>query len=189
MKEKYPTRDKALELFYRYNQNESLIKHAKAVEGVMRYVANMLGEDEDKWGIIGLLHDLDYEKYPEQHCKMTKQILEQEGFPKEFIYSILSHAWGTCTDVEPKHIMEKYLFAIDELTGLITAVVLVRPSKSIMDLEVRSVKKKWKEKSFAAGANREIIRKGAEMIGISLDELIQITIDGMKSVANKLGLN
>ncbi|MGQ9818892.1 MAG: HDIG domain-containing metalloprotein [Candidatus Kapaibacteriales bacterium] len=188
MRNKIPTRKEALNLFLRYNQNESLIKHAKAVEGVMRYIARKFNEDEEKWGIIGLLHDLDYEKFPEQHCSMTKQILESEGYPPEYINSILSHAWGICSDVQPVHIMEKYLFAIDELTGLITAVVLVRPSKSIMDLEVRSVKKKWKEKSFAAGADRGIILKGAEMIGISLDELIQLTIDGMRTVAKEIGL-
>lgn len=184
-----PTREKALELLLRYNQSDSLIKHAYAVEGVMRFIARKLNEDEEKWGIIGLLHDLDYEKFPEQHCQMTKQILEQEGYPNEYINAILSHAWGTCTDVEPKHIMEKYLYAIDELTGLITAVALVRPTKSIMDLEVRSVKKKWKEKSFAAGVNREIIQKGADMIGLPLEELINLTIDGMKTVANEIGLN
>lgn len=188
MESKMPTREEAMDLLLKYNQSDSLIKHAKAVEGVMRYIAKKLNEDEEKWGIIGLLHDLDYEKYPEQHCSMTKHILESEGYPNEYINSILSHAWGMCSDVEPVHIMEKYLFAIDELTGLITAVVLVRPSKSIIDLEVRSVKKKWKEKSFAAGANREIILKGAEMIGIPLDELIQLTIYGMRTVAKEIGL-
>lgn len=188
MENKIPTRKEAMDLLLKYNQSDSLIKHAKAVEGVMRYIAKKLNEDEEKWGIIGLLHDLDFEKYPEQHCSMTKHILESEGYPADYINSILSHAWGTCSDVEPVHIMEKYLFAIDELTGLINAVVLVRPSKSIMDLEVRSVKKKWKEKSFAAGVNREIILQGAEMIDIPLDELIQLTIDGMRSVAKEIGL-
>jgi putative nucleotidyltransferase with HDIG domain len=185
---KIPTREEALELLLRYNQSESLIKHAKAVEGVMRYIARKLGEDEELWGIVGLVHDLDYEKYPEIHCQMTKQILEAEGWDPMLIRAILSHAWGTCTDVEPQSLMEKYLYAIDELTGLITAVALVRPSKSIAEVEVKSVKKKWKEKSFAAGANREIIQKGAEMLGISLDELIQLTIDGMKEVAKEIGL-
>jgi len=185
---KIPTREEALELLLRYNQNESLIKHAKAVEGVMRHIARKLGEDEEIWGIVGLVHDLDYEKYPEIHCQMTKQILEAEGWDPMLIRAILSHGWGTCTDIEPQSLMEKYLYAIDELTGLITAVALVRPSKSVVDLEVKSVKKKWKEKSFAAGANREIIQKGADMLGISLDELIQLTINGMKEVAKDIGL-
>lgn len=188
MENHIPTRAEALALLLRYNQNESLIKHAKAVEGVMRYIARTLGEDEEKWGVIGLVHDLDYEKFPEQHCQMTKRILEEEGWSDEYIRAILSHGWGTCTDVEPKTLLEKYLFAIDELTGLVTAVALVRPSRSVMDMEVKSVKKKWKEKSFAAGANREIIAKGAEMLGISLDELIYLTIEGMKTVANDIGL-
>ena len=188
MENHIPTRAEALELLLEYNQSESLIKHAKAVEGVMRYIARTLGEDEEKWGVIGLVHDLDYEKFPEQHCQMTKKILEEKGWNEEYIRAILSHGWGTCTDVEPKTLLEKYLFAIDELTGLITAVALVRPSRSVMDMEVKSVKKKWKEKSFAAGANREIIAKGAEMLGISLDELIHLTIEGMKTVANDIGL-
>ncbi len=188
MEGKIPTREEALELFLKYNKSESLIKHGKAVEGVMRYIAKKLGEDEELWGIVGLVHDLDYEMYPDQHCQMTKKILEDEGWHPTLIRAVLSHAWGFCTDVEPKSLMEKYLYAIDELTGLITAVALVRPSKSIADVEVKSVKKKWKEKNFAAGANREVIQKGAEMLGISLDELIQLTIDGMKTVANDIGL-
>ncbi len=188
MNGKIPTREEALELFLKYNKSESLIKHAKAVEGVMRHIARKLGEDEEIWGIVGLVHDLDYEMYPEIHCQMTKKILEEEGWDTSLIRAILSHGWGTCTDVEPKTIMEKYLYAIDELTGLITAVALVRPSKSIKDVEVKSVKKKWKEKAFAAGANREIIQKGADLLGISLDELIQLTIDGMKEVSNEIGL-
>ncbi|MCX7909764.1 MAG: HDIG domain-containing protein [Ignavibacteria bacterium] len=188
MGNKIPSREEALNLLLKYNQSDSLIKHAKAVEGVMRYIACKLGEDEDLWGIVGLVHDLDYEMYPEQHCQVTKKILEEEGWDETLIRAILSHGWGTCTDVEPRSLMEKYLYAIDELTGLITAVALVRPSKSIMDVEVKSVKKKWKEKNFAAGANREIIQKGADLLGISLDELIQLTIEGMKTVAKEIGL-
>jgi predicted hydrolase (HD superfamily) len=183
-----PTREEALELLKKYNKTESLLNHAYAVEGVMRYFAEMYGEDVEKWGIIGLVHDLDYEMYPEQHCIMTKKILEENGWEEDWINSILSHGWGLVTDIEPKIKMEKTLFAIDELTGLITACVLVRPSKSIMDLEISSVKKKWKQKAFAAGANREIIQKGAEMLEISLDELISHTIEGMKRVANQIGL-
>lgn len=185
---KIPTREEALNLLLKYNKSESLIKHAKTVEGVMRHIAKTLGEDEEIWGIVGLIHDLDYEMYPEQHCQITKKILEEEGWDDRLIRAVLSHGWGTCTDVKPETLMEKYLFAIDELTGLITAVALVRPSKSISDVEVKSVKKKWKEKSFAAGANREIIQKGADMLGITLDELIQLTIDGMKTVAKEIGL-
>lgn len=185
---KIPSREEAFELLQKYNKNDSLIKHAKAVEAVMRYIARKHGENEELWGIVGLIHDLDYEMYPEQHCQMTKKILEEEGWDSDLIRAVLSHGWGTCTDVEPKTLMEKYLYAVDELTGLVTAVALVRPSKSIMDVEVKSVKKKWKEKSFAAGVNREIIQKGAEMLGISLEELIQLTIDGMKTIAKELGL-
>ncbi|MFN3780776.1 MAG: HDIG domain-containing metalloprotein [Candidatus Kapaibacteriota bacterium] len=188
MQRKIPSRSEAFALLKQYNKSDSLLKHALAVEGVMRFIARKLGEDEELWGLVGLVHDLDYEMYPEQHCQMTKQILEEQGWDESIIRAILSHGWGTCTDVEPKTQMEKYLFAIDELTGLITAVALVRPSKSIMDVEVKSVKKKWKEKSFAAGANREIIQKGADMLGITLDELIQTTLDGMKTVAKEIGL-
>jgi len=176
-----PTYEEAKELFLKYNKTESLINHGKAVEGVMRYLAKKHGEDEEKWGIIGLVHDLDYEQFPEQHCTMTKQILEEAGWDEEYIRAILSHGWGMCTDVEPKSLLEKSLFAIDELTGLITACALVRPSKSVMDMEVSSVKKKWKQKAFAAGANREVILKGAEMLCITLEELIQDTINGMKT--------
>jgi predicted hydrolase (HD superfamily) len=137
-----PTREKALELLLKYNERESLINHAKAVEAVMRHFAELNGDDSDKWGIIGIIHDLDYEKYPEQHCIVTKKILEDARWDDEYIRAVMSHAWGLCTDVEPKTQLEKTLFAIDELTGLITACALVRPSKSVMDLEVKSVKKK-----------------------------------------------
>ncbi|MCX7879518.1 MAG: hydrolase [Ignavibacteria bacterium] len=188
MENKIPTREEALELFLQYNKTDSLIKHALSVEAVMRHIAEKHNENPDIWGVVGLIHDLDYEMYPEVHCQMTKKILEERGWNPELIRAVMAHAWGICTDVEPKSLMEKYLFAIDELTGLITAVALVRPSKSIMDVEVKSVKKKWKEKNFAAGANREIIEKGAELLGISLDELIQLTIDGMKKVAKEIGL-
>ncbi len=188
MEKHIPTYEEAKELFLKYNQSESLIKHGKSVEAVMKYIARKLGEDEEKWGIIGLVHDLDYEKYPDQHCTVTKQILEEAGWEDSYIRAILSHAWGICTDIKPEHIMEKYLYAIDELTGLVTACALVRPSKSVMDMEVSSVKKKWKQKSFAAGANREVILKGAEMLNIPLEELIQDVIDGMKTVAKDIDL-
>ena len=177
-----PTYEEAKELFLKYNKSESLINHGKAVESVMRYLAKKHGEDEEKWGIIGLVHDLDYDQFPEQHCTMTKQILEKEGWDEEYVRAILSHGWGICSDIEPQTLLEKSLYAVDELTGLITACALVRPSKSVSDKEVSSVKKKWKQKAFAAGANREVILKGAEMLGITLEELIQDTIDGMKSM-------
>jgi putative nucleotidyltransferase with HDIG domain len=183
-----PTREDAFRLLTLYNQNESLIKHALAVEAVMRHFAALFNEDVEKWGIIGLIHDLDYEKYPDQHCEMTEKILKEEGWPEDYIESVISHGWGICTNVEPKHQMEKVLYTIDELTGLITACVLVRPSRSLMDLEVRSVKKKWKIPAFAAGANREIIQKGAEMLGMELDDIIRETIAGMRKVAENLDL-
>lgn len=188
METKTPDRDQALTLLQQYNQNESLIKHALSVEAVMRHFAGIYGEDPEKWGVIGLIHDLDYEKYPEQHCSMTKKILEEDKWPADYIRAVMSHAWGICTDVEPVHFMEKVLYAIDELTGLITACVLVRPSRSIMDLAVKSVKKKWNMKAFAAGANREIIEKGAAMMDKDLDYVIQETINGMKTVADDIGL-
>lgn len=185
---KLPTREDAFQLLTLYNQNESLIKHALAVEAVMRHFAALFNEDVDKWGVIGLIHDLDYEKYPDQHCEMTEKILKEEGWPEDYIESIISHGWGICTDVEPKHQMEKILYTIDELTGLITACVLVRPSRSLMDLELKSVKKKWKIQAFAAGANREIIEKGAQMLGMELDFIIRETINGMRKVAENLDL-
>jgi predicted hydrolase (HD superfamily) len=183
-----PTREEALNLLLKYNKSESLINHGKAVEAVMRHFAELNGEDPDKWGIIGLVHDLDYEQYPDQHCTMTKKILEEAGWDEEYIRAILSHAWGFTTDVEPKTLLEKTLYAVDELTGLITACALVRPSRSVMDLEVKSVKKKWKDKRFAAGADRAIIQKGCDMLGIPRDDLIRHTIDGMRKVAKDIGL-
>lgn len=182
------TREDALQLLKKYNQDESLIKHALAVEAVMRHFAGVFGEDVEKWGIIGLIHDLDYERYPEEHCQKVKELLEAEGWPDEYIHAVQSHGWGICTEVEPVHRMEKVLYAVDELTGLIAAAVLVRPSRSILDLEVKSVKKKWKDKSFAAGVNREIIMKGVELLGMELDQVIQETITGMRQVAAEIGL-
>jgi predicted hydrolase (HD superfamily) len=183
-----PDRDEALSLLREFNSNDSLIKHAFAVEGVMRFIARKHHEDEDKWGIIGLIHDLDYEKYPDQHCAKTKEILEERRWPSEYIRAAISHGWGICSDMEPQSLLEKTLYAIDELTGLITACALVRPSKSVMDLDTKSVAKKWNQKGFAAGANREIIEAGAKMLGISLDELITDALMGMRDVADKIGL-
>jgi len=183
-----PNREEAYSLLKKYNQNESLIKHALAVEGVMRYFARKRGEDEEKWGIIGLVHDLDYEKYPEEHCRKSEEILREKNWPEEYIRAVVSHGWGICSNVEPQSDMEKTLFAIDELTGLVVTTALVRPSKSIMDMKPKSVKKKWKDKRFAAGVDRGIIEKGAGMLGVELSELIADTIAGMREVAGEIGL-
>lgn len=154
----------------------------------MRHYAKKYGEDPEKWGIIGLVHDLDWEQFPDQHCTRTTEILTEEGWPSDWIRAVRSHAWGMFTDDKPEHPMEKVLYTIDELTGLITATALVRPSKSILDMKSKSVKKKWKEKSFAAGANREVITSGAEMMGVSLDDVITDTLAGMQTVASEIGL-
>ncbi len=184
-----PTREHALELFKKYNQSESLYKHAISVEAVMKYFAEKYNEDTEKWSIIGLVHDLDYEKYPDQHCSMTRRILEENEWPEEYIRAIVSHGWGICSDTRPEHTMEKVLFATDELTGLITTSVLVRPDKSIHELKVNSVMKKWKDRKFAAGVDRNIILKGAEMLDTDIRDLIEETIEAMKKVAPELGLN
>ena len=185
MKEKIPTREEALALFKEYNETDSLIKHALCVEGVMRYMAGKKGEDENKWGIIGLVHDLDYERFPNEHCQKTGGILREHNWPEEYIRAALSHGWGVCTDIKPISEMEKTIYAIDELTGHVTAVALVRPSKSVMDLKAKSVKKKWKDKRFAAGVDRSIIEKGAEMLGIELTELITDVIMGMRQTSQE----
>ncbi len=184
-----PNREEALTLLHEYVENENLRKHAFAVEGVMRHMARKYGADEDEWGIIGLIHDLDWERSPEQHCTMTRRILEEHGWPPEWVRAVLSHGWGLCTDVQPESTLEKCLFAVDELTGLVTACALVRPSRSVHDLKPKSVKKKWKVRSFAAGANREVIQKGADLLGVSLDELFADVIAGMRDVARDIGLD
>jgi putative nucleotidyltransferase with HDIG domain len=175
-------------LLREYNKNESLIKHALAVEGVMRYMARKYGENEDKWGIVGLVHDLDYEMYPDQHCRKSEEILLNHNWPPEYIRAVVSHGWGICSDVTPQTDMEKVLYAIDELTGLVVTTALVRPSRSVMDLKAKSVRKKWKDKRFAAGVDRSIIEKGARMLGLELNELITDTIMGMREVAESIGL-
>jgi len=182
------TRQEAYELLTKYNKNDSLIKHGFAVEAVMRYFARQFGEDEEYWGNIGLVHDLDYELYPEEHCHKTKEIMENEGINEDIINSVISHGWNICIDVKPEQKMEKVLYTIDELTGLTTATVYMRPNKSILDLEVKSVKKKFKQASFAAGVNREVIRTGCEMLDMDLDTVILWTIDGMKEAASELDL-
>ncbi len=186
--EKIPTREEAWKLFKKYNETASLTKHALAVEGVMRYMARKYGEDEEKWGLIGLVHDLDWEKFPEIHCQKTEEILRSEKWPGEYIRAVMSHGWGLVTDVKPESLLEKILFTIDELTGLVATSALVRPSKSVLDMGAKSVKKKWKDKRFAAGVNRGIIEKGAEMLGMELSEIINDTIMGMREVAEEIGL-
>lgn len=188
MTEAEPGREEAFSLLKKYNTNEGLIKHALAVEAVMRYCARKRGQDEEKWAVIGLIHDLDYEQFPEQHCLKTEEILVSENWPEEYVRAVISHGWGICTDVEPQSDLEKVLYAIDELTGLVTATALVRPSKSVMDMKAKSVKKKWKDKSFAAGVNRDVIEKGAEMLGMELSELITDVIMGMRQIADQIGL-
>jgi predicted hydrolase (HD superfamily) len=188
MNSNIPTREQAFNLLKKYNKNESLIKHALAVEGVMRYFARKREEDEEKWGIIGLIHDLDYEQFPEEHCRKTEEILTENNWPQEYIRAVVSHGWGICSDVEPKTELEKVLYAIDELTGLVVTTALVRPSKSVMDLNAKSIKKKWKDKRFAAGVDRSIIDKGAQMLGMERTELISDTIMGMREVAEEIGL-
>lgn len=183
-----PTREAALALLKEYNQSESLIKHALAVEGVMRYMARKYGGDEDTWGVVGLIHDLDYEQYPDQHCRKTKEILEANDWPEDLIRAVVSHGWGICSDVKPETDLEKVLYAIDELTGLVATSALVRPTKSVMDMKAKSVKKKWKDKRFAAGVDRTIIQKGADMLGVEIGELITDTIMGMREVADDIGL-
>jgi len=183
-----PTREEALALLKEYNTKENLIKHALAVEGVMRYVARKRGEDEDLWGVVGLIHDLDYEQFADQHCTKTAEILRERGWPEDVIRAAVSHGWGICSDVEPQTDLEKVLFAIDELTGLVVATALVRPSRSVLDMKAKSVRKKWKDKRFAAGVNRDIIQQGAEMLGVELSDLITDVIMGMREVAEEIGL-
>ncbi len=179
-------RTQAVELLKKYNKEEFHIRHAYTVEGVMRYFAKELGYDEELWGIVGLLHDIDFEKYPEEHCKKAPELLQEIEAPEEVIRAICSHGYGICFDVEPKHEMEKILFATDELTGLIWAAAKMRPSKSTKDMEVSSLKKKFKDKKFAAGCSREIIKQGAERLGWTLDELFEKTILAMRDCEDRV---
>jgi putative nucleotidyltransferase with HDIG domain len=183
-----PTREEAFSLLKEYNRSDNLIRHALAVEGVMRYMARKHGEDEETWGVIGLIHDLDYEQFPDQHCTKTAEILRERGWPEEAVRAVVSHGYGICSEVEPQSLLEKTLFAVDELTGLVAATALVRPSKSVLDMKAKSVKKKWKDKSFAAGVDREVIDRGAEMLGVDRTELIREVIEGMRTAAGELGL-
>ncbi|MFR5868969.1 MAG: HD domain-containing protein [Acutalibacteraceae bacterium] len=181
-------RSRALSLLKEHVTTESLLKHAYAVEAAMRRMARHFHQDEELWGVAGLLHDLDYQEYPEEHCRHVEAMLRDAGYGDEIVRAILSHGYGLCTDVEPKTEMEKSLYAVDELTGLITAVVLMRPSKSILDLTVKSVKKKWKAKTFAAGCNREVIQDGADRLEMPWETLVQLVIEGMQTQAKELGL-
>ncbi|TNF41324.1 MAG: HDIG domain-containing protein [Bacteroidetes bacterium] len=183
-----PTREEAVELFRKYNRTDSLWKHALSVEAVMRYMARKHGEDQEMWGIIGLIHDLDYEMFPEQHCTMTEKILKEEGWPEDYVRAVISHGYGICSDTEPLSLLEKTLFAIDELTGLVTTSALVRPTRSVLDMEARSVLKKWNDRRFAAGVDRGVIERGAAMLGVELNDLITDTIMGMREAAEEIGL-
>lgn len=178
----------AEKLWKDYNTEESQYRHALAVEAAMRHFARKYGEDEDFWGIVGFLHDVDYGRWPTEHLKHSREILAPAGYDETFIRAVESHGWGLCTDVEPLHRMEKVLFAVDELTGFITACAYVRPSRSVLDLEVKSAKKKWGALNFAAGCSREVIEKGAALMGIGLDELIQETILAMRANHEQLGV-
>ena len=183
-----PTREAAWALLCEFNKSDSLRKHALAVEGVMRHLARKRGGDEEIWGIVGLLHDLDYEMYPDEHCRKTESILRERGWPEEIIRAAISHGWGICSEVEPESDLEKCLYAVDELTGLVAAAALVRPSRSVLDMKPKSVKKKWKDARFAAGVDRSIIEQGAERLHMELGELIEETIAGMRDVAAEIGL-
>ena len=180
------TRDEAWALLTEYNQDPFHLEHAQTVENTMKYFARKLGygEEEDFWGIVGLLHDLDFEQFPDQHCIKEQEIMAERGVDPRIIRAAASHGYGLTVDIKPEHEMEKVRYAVDELTGLIGAVVLMRPSKSVQDLELKSVKKKFKTKSFAAGCSRDVIEKGAEMLGWSLDDLIQQTIDALRTFQN-----
>ena len=179
-------REEALEILKKYNKEEFHVRHALTVEGVMRYFAKELGEDVEHWGIVGLLHDIDFELYPEEHCKKCVELLKENNVEESIIKSICSHGYGICSDIKPEHIMEKILFATDELTGLIWAAAKMRPSKSVQDMELSSIKKKFKDKKFAAGCSRETIKQGAEMLGWELDELLEKTIIAMREDEEKI---
>ena len=180
------TREQALALLRKYNQEPFHILHALTVEGVMAWYAQELGEDTEFWSLCGLLHDVDFEQYPDEHCKKAPELLAEIGASEEMVHAICSHGYGLCSDVEPVHQMEKVMFAGDELTGLIGAAARMRPSKSVMDMELSSLKKKFKDKKFAAGCSRDVIRQGAERLGWTLDEVLEKTILAMRSCEAKV---
>ncbi len=181
------TRDEALQLLKKYNKNEALILHAYCVEETMKKFASHFGEDETYWSLVGLLHDVDYGSFPEEHCMKAPSLLEEIGAEPAFVHSVCSHGFGICCDIEPEHIMEKVLFTIDELTGLVYATALMRP-EHMQGMSVKSVKKKWASKGFAAGVNRDIITKGAAMLDMEIAPIIQMTIDAMRESQEKIGL-
>lgn len=183
-----PTRAQAWALLTEHTKSDNLLRHALAVEAVMRQLARKRGADEEQWGAVGLVHDVDYERYPDEHCRRAPELLRAAGWPEDYVRAVVSHGWGICSDVEPLTELERALYAVDELTGLVAAAALVRPSRSVLDLPVKSVKKKWKDKAFAAGADRSIIEKGAALMGVELDELIADTIEGMRAAAREIGL-
>lgn len=178
----------AYKLLLEHTRTDSLQKHALSVEAAMRHFAEVYGEDVEYWGMVGLLHDLDYEKYPDEHCQHTPGYLKDAGFDDDFIHAVLSHGWGLCTDVKPEKQMEKVIYTVDELTGFVSACALMRPSKSLMDMEVKSVKKKFKTASFAAKVDRELIKGGCELMGMELDEVIGHVIEALKPVSKEIGL-
>lgn len=182
------TRDEAWSLLTEYTRSDALLKHALSVEAVMRRFARRYGGDEEVWGAAGLLHDLDYEMYPQEHCVKAAEIMRSRGVDETYVRAMQCHGYGICTDVKPESDMEKTLYTVDELTGLIHAVCLMHPSKSVLDLEVRSVKKKFRDKGFAAGVDREVIRNGCELLGLELDDVIAETIAGMRENAEAIGL-
>ncbi|MCI6673388.1 MAG: HDIG domain-containing protein [Spirochaetaceae bacterium] len=181
------TRDEAVALLKKYTKNEHLVYHAYCVEAVMRRFAKELSEDEEYWGLCGLLHDIDWDMFPEQHCKKAPELLKEINAPEDVVHAICSHGWGICSDVEPTRQMEKVLYTVDELCGLVYATALMRPER-MEGMEVKSVKKKWKNAKFAAGVNRELIDKGIAMLGMDKDKVIQLTIEGISSVAGNVGL-
>ena len=175
------TREQALALLQKYNKEPFHIQHALTVEGVMRWFAQENGEDTEFWGLCGLLHDIDFEIYPDQHCQKAPELLAEVNASQEMVHAICSHGYGICSDVEPIHLMEKIMFTVDELTGLIGAAARMRPSRSVMDMELSSLKKKFKDKKFAAGCSRDVIKDGAQRLGWSLDEVLDQTIQAMRS--------
>ena len=183
-----PTRTDAERLLEQYIENPALRNHCRAVAATMAYVARERGEEPEPWEVVGLVHDLDWEKFPQQHCSKTEQILRAADWPDEYVRAVMSHGWQICTDVEPRSDLEKTLYAIDELTGFVTACALVRPSRSVRDLEVKSVRKKWKNANFAAGVDREVIERGAAMLDAELNDLIRTVILAMREVADDIGL-
>ncbi|MDD2207626.1 MAG: HDIG domain-containing metalloprotein [Aminobacterium sp.] len=185
------TREQAMEHLREYNNEDAHIKHALAVEATMKYFAKKAGEDEEKWGLVGLLHDIDWEQTeqtPEKHTHLAAEWLKAKGYADDIIRAIQAHGWGITSDVEPRSLMEKTLFAVDELTGLIIAAALVRPSKSLQDLTVKSVKKKWKDKAFARGVDRDVIQKGVDLLDMNLEEMVNGVLEALRPIEQELGL-